>query len=538
MNEQKNSKLQTRLPLFISLGVAAGILIGATIANPSGSVENVNKGVTKLREILGYVNTSYVDEVDTEKLVEAAIENMLEELDPHTVYIPASEQKMAKSQLEGSFEGIGIEFDIFKDTLYVVSPINGGPSERAGLMTGDKIVKVDGNSITGTKLTYADVHKYLRGPKGSEVIITVKRKNGDQKDFKIIRDKIPQYSVDVHYMIDTEVGYIKASRFSATTFDEFKEALTALQEQGMKRLVLDLQGNPGGYMNEAIEMADEMLSGDKLIVYTDGRQDKYDSEAKAYKTGSFEDGPLIVLIDEGSASASEIVAGALQDNDRALIVGRRSFGKGLVQMPIALSDGSELRLTISRYFTPSGRSIQKPISEEYNQDFKTRFEHGEFFHADSIKFADSLKYKTASGRTVYGGGGIMPDLFVALDTAASSAYLNKLLGNNILREFSVKYFEKNKRELEKMGLESFIANFKVTDELLQQLVKMGEGNDVKFVQKDFSASKELLSVYLKAFIARSAWSNKGFYPIFNQTNEALQAALKVFDQAESLAKAN
>ncbi|MDN4166203.1 S41 family peptidase [Cytophagales bacterium LB-30] len=539
MGEIKNSKLQTRLPLFISLGVAAGILIGATLAEPGSGRESVSKGVAKIREVLGYVDASYVDEVDSEKLVEAAITEMLKELDPHTVYIPAEKQEMAAAELQGSFEGIGIEFDIFKDTLYVVSPLSGGPSEKAGIQTGDKIILVNGEEISGESLDYSAVHKYLRGPKGSEVKISIKRKNEKNLlEFTLIRDKIPQHSVDVHYMLDQEVGYIKVSRFSATTYAEFKSSLDDLISKGMKKLILDLQGNPGGYMNEAIKMADELLSGNKMIVYTKGRQTRYNSEARAERTGVFESGPVIVLIDEGSASASEIVSGALQDNDRALIVGRRSFGKGLVQMPVSLSDGSELRLTISRYYTPSGRSIQKPISAEYDSDYATRYEHGEFFHADSIKFADSLKFETTSGRIVYAGGGIMPDHFIALDTANSTNYLNQLVRSNILREYTVTYYEKNQKRIDKMGMDDFIANFEVTEAMHNEIVQLATKEGITLNKKELVQSLPLLNIYTKAFIARTAWSNAGFYPIFNQTNEALQAAIGLFDEAENLAKAN
>ncbi len=408
MNKKKNSDFQIRLPLLLTIAVAAGILIGATMADGSSSQNNLISGYLKFKEILTYVQRDYVDEVDTDELVETAINRMLEKLDPHSVYIPAKDLELAKSQLDGEFEGIGIEFQVIKDTIYVVSPLSGGPSEEVGLNSGDKIVKVDDEVVAGVGVDNRKVFELLRGKKGTEVEVGIKRKGVDDLlSFTIVRDKIPQESVDASYMIDDEIGYIKVSRFAATTYEEFHEALKKLDSLGMKKLVLDLQDNPGGYMDRAINMADELLSGNDMIVYTEGKQPRYNSEARAYREGIFENQPIIVLINEGSASASEIVAGALQDNDRALIVGRRSFGKGLVQMPIPLDDGSELRLTISRYYTPSGRSIQKPYEEgakKYGEDILERFEHGELINPDSIHFDDSLKYETSKGRTVYGGG--------------------------------------------------------------------------------------------------------------------------------------
>nr|WP_236587610.1 S41 family peptidase [Marivirga aurantiaca] len=520
--------------------MAAGILIGATMANPENSKGTVLEGISRIKEILLQIDQNYVEEVDTDALVDSAIEGILKELDPHTSYIPAKDLEMVSADLRGNYEGIGIEFNIFKDTLYVVAPLSGGPSEEAGLQSGDKIISVNGENIAGIGLTNRQVHEYLRGEKGSEVVVGILRKNQNEiMDFTITRDQIPQYSVDASYMIDHQVGYIKVSRFSATTYTEFLEALTDLKEKGLKKLILDLQDNPGGYMDRAISMADEFLSDNALIVYTKGKEKRFNSEAKAIKKGIFEENPLIVLINEGSASASEIVSGAVQDNDRGLIVGRRSFGKGLVQMPIPLKDGSELRLTISKYYTPSGRSIQKPFgesSEDYRKEMANRFEHGEYFIADSIHFDDSLKYTTQNGRTVYGGGGIMPDYFVALDTASHSDYLNKLLYSNSLRQYTFSYHESNKKMLKNMGMDGYIENFQVTDNMLKDLVKLAESNDVKFNAKQFEKSKDLIKVYVKAYIARNLWNNKGFYPIINQQNEIFKEALKLFDQAETLTK--
>ena len=540
MNKKKNSGFQIRLPLLLAIAVAAGILIGATMADGSSPRNNLISGYLKFKEILTYVQRDYVDEVDTNELVETAINKMLEKLDPHSVYIPAKDLELAKSQLEGEFEGIGIEFSIIKDTIRVVAPLSGGPSEEVGLASGDKIIEVDGETVAGTGVDNRKVFELLRGKKGTEVEVGIKRRGVDEMlDFTIVRDKIPQESVDVSYMVDDEVGYIKVGRFAATTYDEFRAALENLKSKGMKKLILDLQGNPGGYMDRAINMADEMLSGNDMIVYTEGKQPRYNSEARAYREGIFEDQPVIVLINESSASASEIVAGALQDNDRALIVGRRSFGKGLVQMPIPLDDGSELRLTISRYYTPSGRSIQKPYEEgakEYNEEIMNRFEHGELINPDSIQFDDSLKFTTSKGRTVYGGGGIMPDYFVALDTTnAQNEFLGKLYTTNVIREYTLKYYENNKSKLEKMDYQEFFKDFEITDKMMDQVISMAEKAGVEYDEEEYLAAKDRIRNQIKGLIARSVWGNEGAYPIYNQNNNVFQEALKLFDQAEKLA---
>jgi carboxyl-terminal processing protease len=356
----------------------------------------------------------------------------------------------------------------------------------------------------------------------------------------IIRDKIPTYSVDVSYMADPETGYIKVTGFAENTYTEFKSALNKLNQQGMKRLILDLRDNPGGYLDRATKMADEFLPDHKLIVYTDGKEPRYDQRYNAEFTGDFEKGALIVLINEGSASASEIVSGALQDNDRALIVGRRSFGKGLVQMPIPLNDGSEIRLTISRYYTPSGRSIQKPYNpndtEDYGSDLAKRYQHGEFFHADSIKFNDSLKFKTSKGRVVYGGGGIMPDIFVPRDTTEYTAYLVELFNKNILREYTLDYYTNNKKELSVMKLDEFKTKFNVSDQMMNDVVSLATKSGVKFKENEYNKSKTYIRLNLKAYIARSLYGNNGFYTILNEGDEIYQAAIKQIPKAIELEK--
>lgn len=537
MSEPNNSNFQIRLPIILCIGLAAGVLIGASLSTKTSYGGSSGDGISKLREVMGLIQKEYVDDPKTDELVEDAIQHMLGKLDPHSSYISVKDREEANEDLRGNFEGIGIEFNIFHDTIVVVSPLGGGPSEAVGLHSGDKIVKVDNKIVAGININNGDVMKYLKGPKGSEVKIEISRKNEkDLLSFTIIRDKIPQYSVETSYMIDPEIGYIKISRFSQTTYDEFQEALTKLKGNGMKKLVLDLQGNPGGYMNQAIDLADEFLPAGEKIVFTKGKDTRYNSDAMSTKKGEFESGDLIVLVNEGSASASEILAGALQDNDRALVVGRRSFGKGLVQSPFDLSDGSELRLTISRYYTPSGRSIQKPYNDmdDYGKDIMKRYRKGEFFHSDSIKFNDSLKYKTLNGRTVYGGGGIMPDYFVPLDTTLTSHYLNALYNSNSLQEYTLYYADEHKAELEKMGFGKFYKDFLVTGEMINRLVATGKGNKVEPDYKDLAKNNLVFQVHIKAQIARKIWKNDGFFPIFNETNEILQQAVKLFDRIPDL----
>ena len=530
MGENQNSKYQIRLPLVLCLGIAAGVFVGASLSTKKGSGD-VGKDVQKFRDVLTQIQTEYVDTVNTSLLVDDAIQHMLNKLDPHSAYISAADRVAANEDLRGNFDGIGVEFNIFNDTIVVVSALSGGPSEALGIQSGDKIIKVDDKLLAGIGVKSSDVMKALKGPKGTEVKVTVLRRE-KEIEYKIVRDKIPQYSVDVAYMVDAEIGYIKVNRFAATTFEEFHESLKKLKEKGMKKLVLDLQGNPGGYMNMAIDMADDFLTSGKKIVFTNGKEKKYNSDASSTARGEFEQGDLIVLMNEGSASASEILAGALQDNDRALIVGRRSFGKGLVQSPFDLSDGSELRLTISRYYTPTGRSIQKPYEDgdEYSRDIISRYNHGEFFHADSIRFNDSLKYTTPNGRTVYGGGGIMPDYFVPLDTTLNSHYLNELYVTTSIYEFTFSYAENHKEQLINKGFESFLKSFKVTDQMLADLVKIGERNKVKPDRKELDKKKKLFEVHVKAQIARKLWANEGYYPVLNETNEVFLQALKLFDR--------
>ncbi|AUD01273.1 S41 family peptidase [Spirosoma pollinicola] len=546
-NQIQNDKMTVRIPMLLGITLAGGMLIGATFFGGAKSMNNIGKGYAKYREILQLIENNYVDSVNTDELVDYSITKMLEKLDPHTAYMNPQDAIAARSQLEGGFDGIGVEFNIYKDTVYVVTPLAGGPSESVGIQSGDKIIKVDGKSLTtGGKIENSSVFKALRGKRGTDVRLTILRKGDKEaKDFTVTRDRIPTYSVDAAYMIDAKTGYLKINRFSETTYDEFKTALASLKSKGMTQLMLDLRNNPGGYMDRATNIADEFISGNKLLVYTDGKDNRYDRKTMARIDGQFEEGPLVVLVDEGSASASEIVSGALQDHDRALIAGRRSFGKGLVQMPVQLADGSELRLTISRYYTPSGRSIQKPYvpgqEGDYEKDLELRSKRGEYYIADSIKNDPKLKFKTDGGRIVYGGGGITPDYFIPRDSSWQTPYLIQLYGKNIIREFAMEYANDNRKKLEKMPFDEFDRTVTFNDEQMSRLVKDATAEGIKFNEKDYNRSKNYLRNQLKALVARSVYqkNNKGgqnneFFRVIGQTDDTYQKALKLFDRANKL----
>ncbi len=539
MEKIKNSKFQIRLPIILTIGLAAGIMIGATFAGSDKTTSSFIKSVMKFREVMGLLDRSYVDVVDTDDLVETAISKMLEKLDPHTMYVSAKDVELSNSDLKKEFEGVGIEFSIIRDTIMVLTPLSGGPSEKVGLLAGDKIVTVDGETVAGIGISNRGVIDRLRGKKGTEVIVGIKRhRSKELLDFTIVRDKIPQYSVDAGYMVDDKIGYIKVNRFAETTYNEFRDKLKMLVDQGMTKLIIDLQGNPGGYMDRAVNIADELIANNAMIVSQEGKEPRANAEYRAYRNGLFEEGAVIVLINEGSASGSEIVAGAVQDNDRGLIVGRRSFGKGLVQSLFMLSDGSELRLTISRYYTPSGRSIQKSYEEglsAYHSDFQKRVKHGELFHADSIKFNDSLKYQTTKGRTVYGGGGIMPDYFIPLDTGWDSKYYIQLRNNNVIREYALSYFQNNEKKLKKMEFDDYLHNFEIDEKMVKDIVDLAEKFGVEYDAAGYKRSEELIKTIVKASIARNTWGRESYYPIINDINEIFQEALNLFDEADALA---
>jgi carboxyl-terminal processing protease len=486
----------------------------------------------KFDALLQYIDYAYVDSTDNNLLVEDAIVAVLKELDPHSVYIPKDELKKMNEPLVGNFEGVGIQFNIFHDTLMVVSPISGGPSEKVGLMAGDKIVEVDGENIAGIGLQNSDVQKKLRGKKGSKVNVGIKRrKNKDILKFTITRDKIPIFSVDASYMATPEIGYIKVSRFAKNTINEFNDGLAKLKEQDMKHLIIDLRGNGGGYLRTAIQMADELIADKKLIVYTEGNKAPKQEYFTTTK-GGFEKGKLVILIDEGSASASEIVSGAVQDYDRGLIIGRRSFGKGLVQKPFSLTDGSAIRLTVARYHTPSGRCIQRPYDEgkeAYYKEFTRRFENGEYMSEDSISLPDSLQFKTLnSSRTVYGGGGIMPDVFVPIDTTMSSEYFGKVNRSGLLNEFVLDYMENHRIKLKETytDVSSFKSLFNAEEELLSDFIAYAEKNDIEKDKEQIEKSKQLITIRLKALVARNLWNTSAFFQIANDLNDSYLKAIE------------
>ncbi|MES2589123.1 MAG: S41 family peptidase [Bacteroidota bacterium] len=495
-----------------------------------------NSNTQKFAEILTYINSVYVDTVNENQLTDAAIEAMLEKLDPHSTYISKNDVDDANEKINGSFVGIGIRFQILKDTLVVVQTITGGPSEKLGIRAGDRIVSIEGNSVAGVGLKNAQVREKLMGEMGTKVKIAIRRKNIKKPmDYVITRDKIPVNSVDCFYMLNPETGYIKLNAFSRTTTEEIQSSIKSLNNQGMKNLILDLQDNGGGLLYAAKTVSDEFLSGNKLIVYSEGRAQPK-QELFAGQKGNWEQGRLVILTNENTASASEIVSGAIQDWDRGLIVGRRSFGKGLVQRPIDLTDGSQIRLTIARYFTPSGRFIQKPYEDldAYRNDYMDRYLHGELSSQDSIKFNDSLKHETKlSKRTVYGGGGIMPDVFVPLDTNFSTEYYKSLARGGYFNSFALTYVEKNREKLNASypNFEAYKTGFEVDKKLMDEFFAYVQKEDEKllFNEKDYKTSENSIKLRMKAMLAQDLWGISEYYQIANAENEILQAAIKTIE---------
>lgn len=490
----------------------------------------------KVGEIFNYIDRLYVDEVSNSELTDNMIVDLLEKLDPHSTYIPKSQVDNANERINGSFVGVGIRFQILKDTLLVVQTINGGPSEKVGLLAGDKIVTVDGENVAGIGLKNSDVRAKLLGEKGTKVKVGILRGKSDKPVyFTITRDKIPVFSVDSHYMLDKETGYIKLSSFSRTTVQEMEEAIATLKKDGMENLVLDLQGNGGGLLYAAQQVADMFLAGDKLIVYSEGKAQPK-SVLRTEKKGPWEKGKLIVLTDEYSASASEIVSGAIQDWDRGLIVGRRTFGKGLVQRPLTLSDGSQIRLTIARYYTPSGRFIQKPYedADAYRNDLSERYKNGEFSSADSISFPDSLKYNTLlTNRTVYSGGGIMPDVFVGIDTMGITPMYRVLARNGYFNSFGLTYLNEHRKDMEKTykDFADYQNNFQCDEAFLNAFFDYvrSENDQFEYDEEDWKESEQLITSRLKATIAQDLWGRNEFFQVYNVNNEILQAAIKVLN---------
>jgi carboxyl-terminal processing protease len=522
-----NKKLQVWLPLLFSLVMVLGMLFGYQL-NSSGNKKGffTKKNTTSLQEALDWIRLRYVDPVNLDSLQGGAIQEMMSVLDPHSVYFPPVELKEANEDLAGNFDGIGIEFNIFSDTVNVVYVMPAGPSEEGGLHIGDKILKSDGHSLTDKGMSIAQIKDYIRGKRGSEAVLEVLR-DGKVQTMKVTRGSIPTFSMDASYMIDKETGYIKLNKFTETSYEEFMKALEDLQGQGMKKLIYDLRGNGGGYMNEAIDMADEFLSGDKLIVYTEGANSRK-KEYPGKRPGLFENGKLLILVDELSASASEVLAGAIQDWDRATIIGRRTFGKGLVQEQYDLSDGSAIRLTVARYYTPLGRSIQRPYEKGkkvYMEELWDRYQNGEALYADSNKVVNGKQYRTPAGRILYGGGGIMPDIFVPIDTATYPAAVSNLLINGHLNNFVYTYYLKNRQQIDRyQSTADFIRNFN-GQPMWEEFVIFAKPHAVD-LGVITTEQKESLQKRLEAYLARYRWRNTGYYQVLNQDDEMMKRAME------------
>ncbi|MGQ9846786.1 MAG: S41 family peptidase [Bacteroidales bacterium] len=511
--------------LFVVLSIFYCFHLNAQVGSQQASL--------KIQRTLDIINLFYVDTVNNDKLAEAAIIEMLKTLDPHSTYISKDEVKEMNEPLEGNFEGVGIQFNIFNDTILVVNPIPGGPSEKLGIRAGDRIIKIDDKNVAGVGIKNSDVFKKLRGKKGTTVTVSILRRNEKQLlDFTITRDKIPIYSLDAAYMVDKEIGYIKLNRFSATTIEEFKKAINELKAKGMKDLILDLAGNGGGYLNAAVDLADEFLDDKKMIVYTQGLTSPR-TDYIATDKGEFQTGRLVVIVDEGSASASEIVSGAIQDWDRGIIVGRRTFGKGLVQRPFNLNDGSMIRLTVARYYTPSGRLIQKPYDkgfDDYSKEIIKRYNNGELTSADSIHFPDSLKFLTnISKRTVYGGGGIMPDFFVPLDTNAHTKYYRQLMQKGIIYRFNLYYLDKERDKLKEKykSFDDFKNYFQVESSMLDSLASMAKREKIEFTDEEKVKSDNDIKIMIKALLARDLWDNSQYFEIINPTRDEYVKAIEI-----------
>ena len=486
------------------------------------------------------ISTLYVDSVNEDKLVEDAIKGMLESLDPHSSYTDAKETKELEEPLQGEFSGVGIQFNMNKDTLYVIQTVPGGPSERVGVLAGDRIIYVNDTTIAGVKMKNSDIQKRLRGKKGTNVTIKVKRPGvKDLITFRITRDNIPLNSIDAKYMLDARTGYLRISRFGAKTHEEMMEALQELKKQGMTQLIMDLSDNGGGYLNAAIDMCNEFLERGQLMVYTEGENSPR-NEANANGWGDYKDLHMVVIVNQYSASAAEIFAGAMQDWDRAVVVGRRTFGKGLVQRPFKFEDGSMMRLTVARYYTPSGRCIQKPYNrgdkKAYEKELLDRYNEGEYYSLDSIQFNDSLRYTTRlNGRTIYGGGGVMPDVFVPVDTTEYSTYYRDLSAKGILNQYAIKFVDKERKAITKRyaTVKEFDEGFVITDEMMRDLIQMGESDSIKYDEEKYRTSEQMLKAITKGLIARDLYGDAGAYSvIINHRNPDVQTAYQVLNDRE------
>ena len=516
------------LPLFVALSLSVSAQRG------------MPQAMQKLLNAEYAISTLYVDSVDEDKLIEEAIKGMLESLDPHSSYTDAKETKELEEPLQGEFSGVGIQFNMNKDTLYVIQTVPGGPSERVGVLAGDRIIYVNDTLIAGVKMKNSDIQKRLRGKKGSTVIIKVKRAGVPELiTFRITRDNIPVHSIDASYMMDEQTGYLRISRFGAKTYEEMMDALKDLKKQGMTQLILDLADNGGGYLNAAIDMCNEFLERGQLMVYTEGENNPR-SEANANGWGNYKDLHMVVIVNQYSASAAEIFAGAMQDWDRAVVVGRRTFGKGLVQRPFKFEDGSMMRLTVARYYTPSGRCIQKPYNrgdkKAYEKELLDRANEGEYYCLDSIQFNDTLRYATRlNGRTIYGGGGVMPDVYVPVDTSEYSTYYRDLSAKGIINQYAIKYVDKNRKSLNKQfkTVKDFDNGFIVSDEMMRDFIAMGEKDSVKYDEEKYRTSEMMLKAIIKGLIARDIYGDPGAYSVvINHRNPDVKAAYDVLNDRE------
>ena len=532
MKEQKNSPL-IWMPIAIAIAVVAGILIGENLTGVRSGASRFlgTDHDRKLNTILNLVAEDYVDTIDIDELIEVSIPDILANLDPHTVYIPAKDLRAVNEELDGSFSGIGVSFTLINDTITVIEVLSGGPSEKVGLMAGDRIVTIDDSVCTGRHITQEEVQSRLKGPKGTTVNVGIVRSSSpDVLQFEITRGDVAVHSVDCHYMLDKQTGYIKINKFGRTTYDEFLSALLGLRNNGAKQYVIDLRGNAGGYMEMAILMANEFLPAGELIVYTKGREHRTDTQVWSDGNGSFQDSELVVLMDEYSASASEIFAGAIQDNDRGLIVGVRSFGKGLVQRQIDLPDSSALRITIARYYTPSGRCIQKDYnsgSSDYNREVYERYNSGELYNRDSIHVDEQNIFMTAHGRRVYGGGGILPDIFVAADTTGYTPYYIAVVNAGLLQKFAFSYTDINRAALSELTDYKHLMRVMPSNEaLLSDFVSFAADAGVQPRWYFISLSHDIILTQLKALIARDVFGAEAFYPIYNRNDRTIEAAMR------------
>ena len=537
----KNKRIAIWLPVIIAASIALGIFIGNHYLSIStGKFRSYASG-NKINAILDIIDEQYVDTVNMSQLVEGAIPKIFSELDPHSGYIPAADAQMVNEELEGSFSGIGVSFNLQTDTILVISVIPGGPSEKAGLLAGDRIITINDSLFAGNNSSQGKIMKTLRGAKNSVVKLGIKRSTSqDLLYFNVTRGDVPVNSVDVAYVVREGVGYIKVNKFARTTYNEFITAIAKLKQQNCKSFIIDLRGNTGGYMDAAINMINEFMANGRLIVYTEGkafpRNDVY-----ANGTGTCQDAPIVVLTDEFSGSASEIFAGAIQDNDRGLIIGRRTYGKGLVQSQIPLSDGSALRLTIARYYTPSGRCIQKDYelgkTDEYDQDLFNRFMHGEFDSADSIKINNSLKYQTSLGRTVYGGGGIMPDIFIPRGTSGVTSYFSNVINSGVLNLFTLEYSDNNREKLSSFKTYQELYNYLKKQPLLDKFTNYAVSKGIRKRVTLINISAKLIENQLHSYIVRNFFNDEGFYPIFLKDDVTLLKAIEVIEQGKSMPQA-